>query len=232
MAKLEEYRPPLWFQISIQCLILYSIVTTFLETVPELEAYADFFSVSEIIVVAIFTIEYGFLWIKSSNKRAYPFGFMAIIDLLAVAPFYLGTAVDLRGIRVFRLLRITRLLKLGRYNRAINTLGTAFKRSAPELLVFSVVTLMTLTISAMALYYAEHEAQPEVYSSLPASLWWAVVTLTTVGYGDVYPITVLGKVVAAVVMLIGIGVIAIPTAIISSNLTELIKSDKAKDTSH
>ena len=119
MAKLEEYRTPLWFQISIQCLILYSIVSTFLETLPELEAYADFFSVSEIIVVAIFTIEYGFLWIKSSNKRTYPFGFMAIIDLLAVAPFYLGAAIALRGIRVFRLLRITRLLKLGRYNKAI-----------------------------------------------------------------------------------------------------------------
>tara|TARA_Y100001968_G_scaffold302678_1_gene316191 strand:+ start:287 stop:760 length:474 start_codon:yes stop_codon:yes gene_type:complete len=157
---------------------------------------------------------------------------MAIIDLLAVAPFYLAAAVDLRGIRVFRLLRITRLLKLGRYNKAINTLGTAFKRSAPELLVFTVVTLMTLSISAMALYYAEHEAQPEVYSSLPVSLWWSVVTLTTVGYGDVYPITVLGKVVAAAVMLIGIGQIAIPTAIISSNLTELIKSDKAKDNAH
>ena len=114
----------------------------------------------------------------------------------------------------------------------LNTLGTAFKRSAPELLVFTVVTLMTLTISAMALYYAEHEAQPEVYSSLPVSLWWSVVTLTTVGYGDVYPITVLGKVVAAAVMLIGIGQIAIPTAIISSNLTELIKSDKAKDNAH
>jgi voltage-gated potassium channel len=223
---MKDYKPPFWFQISIQGLILYSIVTTFLETVPEFASYANFFQISETVVVIIFTLEYGFLWLKSTDRRAYPFRFMAVIDLLSIAPFYLGAAVDLRGIRVFRLLRITRVLKLGRYNKAINTLGEAFKRSAPELLVFSVVTMMTLTISAMALYYAEHDAQPEVYSSLPASLWWAVVTLTTVGYGDVYPITVLGKLVAAAVMLIGIGVIAIPTAIISSNLTALMRSNK------
>ncbi|MDB4863543.1 ion transporter [Pirellulaceae bacterium] len=224
---MQEYKPPFWFQISVQCLIIYSIITTFLETVPELKTYATFFHMSEIIVVVIFTLEYLFLWFKSKNKRAYPFGFMASIDLLAIAPFYIGAAVDLRGIRIFRLLRITRLMKLGRYSRAINTLGEAFRRSAPELIVFGIVAMMTLTISAMAIYYAEHEAQPDVFSSLPASLWWAIVTLTTVGYGDVYPITAVGKIIAAAVMLIGIGVIAIPTAIISSNFTDLIKNERA-----
>lgn len=218
-----ERQIPRPVQLFIQALIIYSIITLALETVPELKTYQRFFQVSEIVVVTIFTIEYFWRWALAPNWRTYPFHPMAIVDLLAILPFYLRLGLDLRGLRAIRLLRLFRLLKLARYSRSCDLLATAAKRCAPELVVFGMIAGIIILISAMALYYAEHNAQPEVYRSIPETLWWAVVTLTTVGYGDVYPQTLLGRIVASFIMLLGISIVAIPTGIISSTLTDLVR---------
>ena len=213
-------------QLSLQLLIVYSVVTMALETMPSLESYDQFFRVSEIVVVTVFTIEYLVAWWFSDNRLKYPFRLLSILDLLAILPFYLSLTIDLRTVRAIRLMRIFRVLKLGRYNRAMRTIGMALKRTGPEIGVVFLGAGIMIVISAMALYYAEHDAQPQVYSSIPASLWWAVTTLTTVGYGDVSPITPTGKIVAAVVMLTGIGLIALPTSLISGAMTDILQEQR------
>jgi voltage-gated potassium channel len=220
---------PRWLQLSIQALILYSVVTLCLETMPELIAYREFFEISEFIVVVIFTVEYFACWTFSNNRWTYPFRLMSIVDLLAILPFYLNAGLDLRSLRSLRLMRIFRVLKLGRYSTALQTLGDSLKRSWPELSAVLFLTLIIALISAMGLYYAEHDAQPKVFSSIPASLWWAIVTLTTVGYGDAYPITPLGKLMAGTIMILGIGLIAVPTGIVSSNLTEMMRESRGSE---
>ena len=214
------------FRGFILILILYSIVTMTLETMPEMRHYRTFFVWSEFVVVSIFTVEYVVNWVASRNRR-YPLTPLAIIDLLAILPFYLQLGVDLRGLRAFRLLRVFRLLKLARYSKSLQLLGEALRRSGPELLAFGFVGLIVIYISAMCLYYAEHNAQPEVFSSIPATFWWAIVTLTTVGYGDVYPMTAIGKVVAAVVMISGVGFVAVPTSIITVKFSEVLRERDA-----
>lgn len=219
---------PQWVQILIQVLIVYSVVTIALETMPELAGWSMFFEVSNVVVVAIFTVEYFAFWWYSDDRLRYPLRLTSIIDLLAILPFYLALGIDLRFVRSVRLLRAFRILKLARYSRALRTLGEAFRRTAPELAVIGFAAAIVIVISSMMMYYAEHEAQPNVYTSIPASLWWAVVTLTTVGYGDVYPVTLVGRLVATIVMLLGIGLIALPTGIISSAMTEIIRENRER----
>lgn len=222
-----------WSQMFIQFLIVYSVVTVALETMEEFAAYRQFFLISEAVVVAIFTVEYIVRLRESKPMWRYPLTPMAIIDLLAILPFYLqhllATALpSLTVLRMLRLFRIFRLLKLARYSRSLQMLGEAVRRSGPELMVFMFIAGIIVVISAMGLYYAEHEKQPEVYSSIPDSIWWAIVTLTTVGYGDVYPTTTVGRIIASVVMLTGIGFIAVPTSLISSTMTELAMEERQK----
>lgn len=215
--------------MAIQGLIIFSIVCIFLETMPEMAAYRTFFRIAELFVVAAFTIEYGAGWFLAKNRWRFVFHPMSMIDLFAIAPFYLGLDVDLRPIRALLLMRAVMILKLARYSRAMQMLGEAFRRSGPELAMTGFVAAIIVVISAMALYYAEHDAQPEVYTSMPAALWWAVVTLTTVGYGDVCPHTTLGRVIASIVMILGIGVIAVPTGILSGTFSELMRERREEE---
>ena len=233
-AKLADPVESIWswrLQIVIQVLIVYSVVTTALETMPQLEKHQRFFAISEAIVVVIFTAEYLFWWSRAANPFTYPLQPLAIIDLLAILPFYLSpflaTSLSLTPLRSLRLFRIFRLLKLARYSRSMQILGEAIRRTGPELLVFLFLAGIIVIISAMGLYYAEHDAQPDVYTSIPDSIWWAIVTLTTVGYGDVYPTTGIGRLIASIVMLTGIGFIAVPTSLISSAMTELAYETRA-----
>lgn len=226
MAAMSQGNPPpfaraaQWFS---QVLILYSVVTMAMETMPELSGWTRFFTGSETVVVLVFTVEYFVRWWWAADRRRYPFSALAIIDLLAVLPFYLAVGLDLRGLRAVRLLRVFQLLKLSRYNQALQTLGEALRRTAPEFAALGTITAMVLFFAAVGVYYAENTRQPEAFASVPAALWWAVVTLTTVGYGDVYPVTPLGKCMASVVMLLGIGWIAIPAGLLSSTLTEMLR---------
>jgi voltage-gated potassium channel len=141
-------------------------------------------------------------------------------DELAILPFYLTTGLDLRAVRIFRFLRIFRILIMARYENTMTLFRVAFKLIKEELVLFFVVTVMTLYISGMGIFYFEKRAQPEVFESMFDGLWWAVVTLTTVGYGDSYPVTVGGKIFTFVILFIGLAIVAVPTGLFATALSK------------
>ncbi|WP_417196878.1 ion transporter [Bizionia sp.] len=223
IIEIHDNRASKIFAIAIQVLILISVVTFTLETDPDLEPNTrTILRVIEAFSVIIFTFEYILRIYVADHKRKFIFSFFGIIDLLAILPFYLSFGIDLRSLRALRFLRLFRILKLVRYNRAMNHFTTAIKSAKEEILLFLFITLILIYFAAVGIYYFENAAQPEHFSSIFDSLWWAIVTLTTVGYGDVYPITVGGKVFTFFILLIGLGIVAIPTGIISSALTKSV----------
>ncbi len=211
------------FAIFIQVLILVSIVTFTVETIPNLKPKTKLIlNIVEVFSVVIFTAEYLLRIYVADSKPKFIFSFFGVIDFLAILPFYLSFGVDLRSLRALRFLRLFRILKLVRYNRAMNHFTAAIKSAKEEILLFLFITLILIYFAAVGIYYFENAAQPEHFSSIFDSLWWAIVTLTTVGYGDVYPITVGGKVFTFFILIIGLGIVAIPTGIISSALTKSV----------
>ena len=217
----RETKAGLYFDYVIQILILLSVLAFTIETIPTLEqSTIELLNVFEYICIIIFSIEYLIRLYIAEKKLKFIFSFYGIIDLLAILPFYLSFGIDLRSARMLRFLRLFRLIKLVRYNRAIKRFSVAFKMIKEELIMFSMVSFILIYLSAVGIYYFENSVQPEVFSSIFSSLWWSVVTLTTVGYGDVVPITVGGRVFTFFVLMIGLGIIAIPSGMISSALTE------------
>jgi voltage-gated potassium channel len=224
----------LMLQFSISALIVLNVFAVLLETEDQLGvAYRTAFSAFEWFSVTIFTVEYlARIWVSNlsprymppvGNRLSYMLSPMALIDLLAIAPSLLSIAgVDLR---VVRLVRLMRLFKLTRYSAAMSALAAAIRAGKDELVLTVFIMGILLLFSGTLIYFAEHNAQPEEFSSIPASLWWAVVTLTTIGYGDVYPVTIAGKVIAGVSAIFGIGMIALPGGIIANGL---IQNAKAK----
>ena len=208
-------------------LILYSIVTLSIETLPGLSASTRrFLGVSEAVVTILFSIEYVLRLITARSRIRYAFSFLGIVDLLAILPFYLSIGVDMRALRAFRLLRFFRLLKLARYNAAAKRFGDAVTSIRAELILFMGVTVILLYLSALGIYHFEHNAQPDHFRSVFHSMWCAVVTLTTVGYGDIYPVTVGGKVFASMVIFIGLGIVAVPAGLMASALTKATHGDE------
>lgn len=217
------------FNYFIQILIILSLISFSVETVPNLsKSTKDFLRLFEIISIAIFTVEYSLRIIVAENKLKYIFSFYGLIDLFSILPFYLTKAIDLRGLRAFRLFRLFRAFKLVRYNNAIKRLVDSFLYVKNELMVFLIVVLFLIFISSVGIYYFENPVQPKVFSSIFDCMWWAVVTLTTVGYGDVFPITLGGKILTFVILMIGIGVVSVPTALIASALTKSISDEEKK----
>ncbi len=209
------------FDLSIQALIIISLVSFSIETLPNLApSHKHFLRYIEVFTVVIFSIEYVLRIVVADKKLHLIFSFYGIIDLLAILPFYLSTGVDLRSIRILRLLRLFRAFKLFRYSRAIQRFYKAFVLAREELVLFFCVTLLLLFLSAVGIYYFENEAQPEQFSSIFHSLWWAVATLTTVGYGDVYPVTAGGRVFTFFILMVGLGIVAVPTGLLASALSE------------
>lgn len=209
------------FDYSIQVLILLSLVSFSFETLPDNSpATREFLKVFEYFCVIIFSIEYVVRIYVSEKPLKYIFSFYGIIDLLSILPFYLTSTIDLRAFRIFRIFRIFRAFKLIRYNKALRRFSIAFTIIREEVILFIMVTLILVFLSASGIYFFENEAQPEVFSSLFASLWWAIVTLTTVGYGDVFPITVGGKIFTFFILILGIGVVTIPAGLVATALTK------------
>lgn len=207
---------------SIQILIILSLLSFSIDTLPNLSlAFRKNLNLFELISVIIFTIEYLLRIIVSDKKFKFIFSFYGLIDLLAILPFYLSTGIDLRSLRAFRLLRIIRAFKLLRYSQAINRFKNAIASIKEELILFLFMTFLLLFITAVGVYYFENPAQPEVYSSIFDSLWWALATLTTVGYGDIYPITVGGKIFTFFILMIGLGVVAVPSGLLASALSKI-----------
>jgi voltage-gated potassium channel len=209
------------FDFVIQALILVSLITFSIETLPNLSPAAQrWLNRIEVAIVVVFTLEYLLRLALADRKLRFAFSFFGLIDLLAILPFYVATGVDLRSIRVFRFLRLFRALKIVRYSKAIRRFHRAFIIAREELVLFVVVTLMLLYFSAVGIYYFENEAQPEKFASVFHSLWWSVATLTTVGYGDIYPVTVGGKIFTFGVLLIGLGIVSVPAGLVASALSK------------
>jgi voltage-gated potassium channel len=178
-----------------------------------------------VIIVAVFTIEYVLRAATAKRPLGYVFSFWGAVDLIAIAPFYILNA-DLRAARALRLLRMFRAMKLLRYNAAAERLQAAFFKVREELLVFGALASIIMFLSATGIYYFEHEAQPDTFGSIPESLWWSAVTLTTVGYGDAYPKTLFGRLFTFFVLVIGLGVVAVPTGLIASALTDVRRQER------
>tara|TARA_B100001287_G_scaffold87097_1_gene72916 strand:+ start:7343 stop:8050 length:708 start_codon:yes stop_codon:yes gene_type:complete len=214
------------FDIFIQLLIFLSLISFSIETLPDLdEDFVKFLSVFEMISVIIFSIEYILRIILTKSPINYIFSFYGLIDLVAILPFYISSGIDLRSVRLFRMMRLFRVLKLFKYNKSINNLKTAFNSIKKELIIFFIVTLCLLYVSAVGIYYFENPSQPEQFKSVFHSLWWSVTTLTTVGYGDMYPITAGGKIFSTIIVFIGLGLVAVPTGLLASALSKFIKND-------
>lgn len=211
-------------EIFIQILIVLSLVCFTIETIPSLssETY-KILNTLEIVFVAIFTLEYVARIYFSKQKIKFIFSFFALIDMIAIIPFYLSLGFDLKSLRAVRLIRVFRLLKLTRYNKAVNFLSNAFKDSKEELLVFSFLASALLYLTSVGIYYFEKDLQPEEFGSVPQALWWSVVTLTSVGYGDVTPISTAGKIFTSIILFLGIGLISVPSAILVSAYSKASK---------
>ena len=221
--------------IALIILITLNVLAVILESVPEIhQPLVSMFLAFEIFSVGIFTFEYFMrLWSVTENpwhdkyrlpfwgRLRYMFSPMALIDLLAILPFYLAVfiSVDLRFLRVMRLLRV---LKLSRYSSATTMLFDVFREEAKVIGASMFVLLLLLVLASSCIYLAEHEVQPEDFGTIPRSMWWAIITMTTVGYGDVVPVTAIGKTIGAFMGVIGIGMVALPAGILASGFNQAL----------
>jgi voltage-gated potassium channel len=212
------------FDIFIQSLILLSLISFSIETLPNLsDKVINFLNIFEFITIVIFSIELLLRLILTSPPFKYLFSFYGIIDLIAVIPFYLSVGVDLRSVRIFRLLRLFRIFKLFKYSSAIDRLNSAFSEIKKEITIFIIGAFFFIYVSSIGIYHFEHKVQPEIFKSVFHSMWWAVTTLTTVGYGDMYPVTTGGKIFTTIIVFIGMGMIAVPTGLLASALSKTFK---------
>lgn len=227
------------FDSFIFLLIIINIVAVILGSVKSVEArYGGRLEVLEIFSVVVFTVEYlARLWACVSQpeftrpvtgRLRFAIHPMPLIDLLAILPFYLEfLPIDLRFIRALRLFRLFRIAKLGRYSKTTRLFARVFTTRKEELIITASVMLVMIVLASSFIYFAETEAQPDKFPDIPSSMWWSVVTLTTVGYGDVYPVTPLGRFLAAAIAILGIGMFALPAGILGASFVEEIEKQKA-----
>lgn len=231
-----------FLDLFIMGLIVVNVVAVFLESYKELDdRYKNYLYFVEVFSVTIFTIEYILrIWIadlkykNTSPTKArlkFIFSTYGIIDLIAIMPFFLPLimTLDLRVVRALRLFRLLRIFKLGRHSNSFNLIGSVVKETRYDLAVTTFVVFILLIISSTLMFYIESEAQPEAFDNIGQALWWAVATLTTVGYGDIYPITIWGKILGSIIALLGIGIVALPTGIVSSAFIQKVQERKQKE---
>lgn len=223
-------------------LIILNVVAIILESYRDIRTqYGNVLYLFEVISVVIFTLEYILrLWtaeyekykkpILGSNKLEFVLSKYGIIDLAAILPFYLPLflVLDLRVLRILRLFRLMRIFKLGRLSKSLKTINSVLKETRGDLAISVFVAFVLLILSSTLMYYFESDIQPDKFQNIGQALWWSVATLTTVGYGDVYPVTGIGKLLSGVVALIGIGFVALPTSILSSAFVERVQDNRKK----
>jgi len=237
--ELGESKADKFINIFIITLIVLNVIAVMLETIESLHVkYETFFDIFDAISVYIFTVEYVLrVWSCTHDPRykgsikgrlKYMFTPGALIDLIAFLPYYLQAIIgfDLRILRLLRLMRFFRLFRLTAYTRSAKLIFNVFKTRIHDLLLSLVLIIFLIIIASSALYFTEHlypsEAESK-FSSIPATLWWAVVTLTTTGYGDMYPLTTLGRVIAGIIMLSGVAFFALPAGIIVAGFLDELK---------
>ena len=211
------------FDVFLLIVILISILLVMLESVESIESeYAAILNISEWVITILFSIEYILRIISVKNPKTYIFSFYGIIDLLSTIPKYISLFVlgthSLIAIRALRLLRVFRILKLTRFIGESANFGKALKRSRAKIAVFLSFVIVLCVILGTVMYLVESE-QDSGFTSIPRSVYWAIVTLTTVGYGDIAPMTALGQFIASLIMILGYGIIAVPTGIVTSEMT-------------
>lgn len=229
------------FQKFIYTLIVLNVLSLILASYKEIyNHYESLFESFELFSVLVFSIEYVLrFWTADldydegtsfSKRLKFSTSAFGLIDLLAILPFYLPLLFpfDLRVLRILRLFRLLRIFKLGRLSKSLQTITSVLKESKAELSITLFVAFILMILSSTLMFYVENEAQPDKFENIGQSLWWSVATLTTVGYGDIYPITGLGKILSSVIALIGIGFVALPTGIISSAFISKMQSEKEK----
>ena len=224
-------KPSILFDKFIYLLIIVNVIAMILEShVSIRDAYGNLFQIFEAISIYFFSFEYlyrirlAYMDNRMKGVSQYIFSTFGLIDLISILPFYFYqfVKVDGRFLRILRLFRLTRIFKLGRDSSSLKLFVKALKGVKNELKFTLFLSALAILFSASAIYYLENEAQPDKFSSITESIWWATVSLATVGYGDVYPVTAGGKVFASIISLIGIGIVAIPTGIISASFVEEI----------
>jgi voltage-gated potassium channel len=234
--------PSRFFSIFMTVLILLNVIAVILETVEGLFLdYRYYFRIFEVVSVAIFTIEYLMRLLTCTTDARYKGQILgrlhyaltplALVDLLAIFPFYLPVIIpfDLRFIRILRFIRLARILKVGRYFDSMKMMGSVVKSKKEELIVSIAMVIILLIIASGLMYFIENEAQPKAFANIPAAMWWGVATLTTVGYGDMYPITTAGKLLGAIIALLGIGIFALPAGILASGMVEMMYKKHNKE---
>jgi len=215
-----------FLDLFIQFLIIVSIILFSINTLPDISLkIKEVLDYIEIAIIFIFTIEYLIRISVADKSLKYIFSFYGLIDLISILPFYLTVNFDFRIIRIFRLFRLFRILKFVRYSNAIDRYIKAFREIKEELLLFMTATIILLYISAVGIYFFEYQAQPEAFKSIFHSLWWSVATLTTVGYGDIAPITIGGKIFTFIILMIGLSIVSIPAGLISSAFSKIRKEE-------
>jgi voltage-gated potassium channel len=218
-------------------IVLLNVIVVILETEASIyNEYGGFFLVFDSISAILFTLEYVVrLWVCTENPKyaapvrgrlRYAISFMSLVDLVAILPFFLQFLPAMRVLRLLRIARIFRLFKLARYSDATDTMIGVIRNKKEELIITLSLGVVLIIISSTLVYYAEYEAQPDKFSSILTSMWWSVVTLATVGYGDVYPVTALGRFFGALTSLFGIGLFALPTALIGSGFIEELQKKR------
>lgn len=228
------------FDVAIVSLIVLTVALTVFETVESLNiSWGWAFVTIELLASAVFIVEYLLrVWSCTADEQysgwrgrlRFMLTPMMVIDLIALVPSVLLFAqTEIAALRAIRLLRLVRLARLTRYSRALRLMGVVIKSKREELTTTLVILFVLLLISASLMYYVEHEAQPEAFSSIPAAMWWGVATLTTVGYGDVYPVTTLGRMLAAVMAVLGIGLFALPAGLMGSGFMEAMEALQKED---
>lgn len=221
------------FDVVLLILILLSLAMVMMDSVDYIhDLYHDYLIIGEWIVTVFFTIEYILRVVSVKKPKKYIFSFFGIIDFLSTIPLYIsliftGTA-SLITLRALRLLRVFRILKLERFFGASNQLLEAIQKSMPKILIFIYTVIIISFISGTLMYMVEGEENG--FTSIPKSIYWTIVTLTTVGYGDIHPITPLGQFIASLIMILGYGVIAVPTGIVTAEMTFM--RTKKKNTKH
>ncbi len=231
------------FDIFLVTVIFLNVLAVILESVESIGVtYSGFFKIFSLFSVAFFSVEYlSRLWACTENKKyekpvagrlRYALTPLALIDLMVLVPFFLPffMQIDLRILRVLRLLRLFTLFKLTRYSSSLKLIGTVVREKKEELLVTFAVTMVLLVFASGIIYFLENEKQPDVFSSIPAAMWWGVATMTTVGYGDIYPMTAIGKMFGGFVAILGLGTFSLPAGIIAYGFIEEIQKKRYRPT--
>jgi voltage-gated potassium channel len=216
------------FDFAMIALIMISIVVMSIETLPGFPRaeWSGRLVLFDWFIVVVFTVEYGLRLWTAPEKWKYVFSFWGFIDLMVIAPFWIGLAFGMTGGETLFTLRVLRLAKLLRFVANMEVIERAFQLVWREMLVFFLLAVMMMFITAVGIYTFEHRAQPEAFPSIPHSFWFAVTTLTTVGYGDIYPVTVGGKLFTFIILMIGLGIVALPIGLVSSAFTQAREEEK------